>query len=132
MSDDTWPVAPHVVLLDSVSEVSDRHAGLVVVTGSHGGASAARYAAAVPARLYVFNDAGVGKDGAGIAALALLGAQGIAAVAVAHSSARIGDAHDTWTAGIISAVNAAASRLGGLRRGALLSAALRGLSVPPR
>lgn len=105
-------VPPHVVLLDSITEVHPRHAGLCVVTGSHGGVSAARYAAAVPARLYIFNDAGVGKDEAGIAALALLDAQGIAAATVAHDSARIGDAHDSWSAGVISTVNStAATRL---------------------
>jgi hypothetical protein len=117
-------IPSHVVLLDSITEVAPRHTGLCVVTGSHGGVSAARYAAAVAARLYVFNDAGIGKDGAGVAALALLDAQGIAAAAVAHTSARIGDAHDTWGAGVVSAVNATASRSLGLHAGVRLSSAL--------
>jgi hypothetical protein len=116
----------HVVLLNSITEVTPRHAGCCVVTGSHGGVSAARYARAVAARVYAFNDAGVGKDGAGIAALALLDAVGIAAVAVSHCSARIGDARDSWNAGEISAVNAAAARLG-LRVGATLHDALSAL-----
>lgn len=103
---------PGIVLLDSVTQTAAEHAGCIVVTGSHAGRSVVKYACAVPAKLYVFNDAGIGKDGAGIAALAELEAQGIAAVAVAHTSARIGEALDTWQNGVISAVNAAAARLG--------------------
>jgi hypothetical protein len=104
--------SPKIVLLDSVTQAAPEHAGCVVVTGSHAGRSVVKYAAAVPAKLYVFNDAGVGKDGAGIAALAELEALGIAAVAVAHTSARIGEALDTWQHGVISAVNAPAAKLG--------------------
>jgi hypothetical protein len=101
-----------LTLLDSVTQVAAAHAGHVVVTGSHGGASVVPYARAVPALLYVFNDAGIGKDRAGIAALDLLQADGIAACAVAHTSARIGDAQDAWAQGVISAVNARAAALG--------------------
>ena len=119
---------PQVVLLDSITEVAPEHAGCCVVTGSHGGVSVARYARAVAARLYVFNDAGIGKDEAGIAALALLDADGIAAVAVSHRSARIGDARDAWLAGEISVVNAAAARQG-LRPGLALQRALA--ELPP-
>jgi hypothetical protein len=104
--------APVLVLLDSVTQVEFRHAGQLVVTGSHGGASVVPYARAVRAWLYVFNDAGVGKDGAGIAALDLLDADGIAAVTVAHTSARIGEALDTWEHGLISHLNGAALALG--------------------
>ena len=99
------------------------HRDCVVVTGSHGGQSAGRYALAVHARLYVFNDAGVGKDEAGIAALAMLDAAGRPAVAVAHTSARIGEAADTWNGGVISRVNAAAAA-GGYRAGELLRTAV--------
>lgn len=122
-------IPAHVVLLDSVAEVAPRHAGLCVVTGSHGGVSAARYAAAVKARIYIFNDAGIGKDEAGIAALALLDAQGIAAATVAHASARIGEADETWSAGLVSAVNATAARDFGLSPGMRVSSALA-LSAP--
>ena len=107
-------MAPHadVVLLDSVTEVTTEHGHCFVITGSHGGQSAGRYALAVDARLYGFNDAGIGRDEAGIAALAMLDAAGRPAVAVAHTSARIGEAADTWGRGIISRVNAAAAALG--------------------
>jgi len=112
-----------VVLLDSVTEVTTAHSRCFVVTGSHGGQSAGRYALAVNARLYVFNDAGVGKDEAGIAALAMLDAAGRPAVAVAHTSARIGEAADTWSGGVISRTNAAAAALG-YREGAPLRTAI--------
>jgi hypothetical protein len=112
-----------LALLDSVTETTAAHADALVVTGSHGGASVVRYARAVPARLFVFNDAGIGKERAGVRALDLLDADGIAAAAVAHDSARIGEARDAWAHGRISAVNAAAARLG-LRVGMLLREAL--------
>ena len=108
----TMSIPAGIVLLDSVTEVTAASAGRVVVTGSHGGASAGRYALAVRARLYVFNDAGIGKDEAGIAALAMLDAERQPAVSVAHTSARIGEAADTWACGIVSRVNAAAAALG--------------------
>jgi hypothetical protein len=104
--------APRLVLLDSVTQVEPAHAGCLVVTGSHGGASVVPYARAVHGWLYVFNDAGVGKDGAGIAALELLAADGIAAATVAHSSARIGEAADSWEHGVVSHLNVAARKLG--------------------
>ncbi len=92
--------APRLVLLDSVTQVTPAHAGSLVVTGSHGGASVVPYARAVRAWLYVFNDAGVGKDGAGIAALDMLQADGIAAAAVAHASARQHDPGQTERAAV--------------------------------
>lgn len=104
--------APRLVLLDSVTQVEPAHAGWLVVTGSHGGASVVPYARAVRAWLYVFNDAGVGKDGAGIAALDLLQADGIPALTVAHDSARIGEAQDAWDHGVVSHLNEAAAALG--------------------
>jgi hypothetical protein len=116
--------APRLVLLDSVTQVELVHAGSLVVTGSHGGASVVPYARAVRAWMYVFNDAGVGKDDAGIAALDLLAADGIAAVAVAHTSARIGEALDTWQHGVVAHVNGRAAALG-LQVGQVLAAQLR-------
>ena len=87
-------------------------AGRIVISGSHGGISSGRYALQAAPRLAVFNDAGVGKDAAGIAALALLQAQGIAACTVAHTSARIGEARSTLEDGIVSHLNESAASLG--------------------
>lgn len=105
-------VLPGVLLADSITQVEPGDAGACVVSGSHGGVSSAQYALACPLALAVFNDAGIGKDDAGIAALALLQQQGRAAVAVAHTSARIGDARDAWAHGIVSHVNPAAAACG--------------------
>lgn len=101
-----------VRLVDSITQLDAADAGAVVVSGSHGGVSSAGYALAWPLALAVFNDAGIGKDGAGVAALGLLQAQRRAAATVSHTSARIGDAGDTWAHGVISRVNAEAARRG--------------------
>lgn len=94
-----------VVLVDSITEITAGDVGAIVVSGSHGGRSAAGFAAAQKAIIYVFNDAGIGKDEAGIAGLDDLERLGQAACCVAASSARIGEAYDTWANGIISAAN---------------------------
>lgn len=111
-------------LVDSITELTPADAGAIVVSGSHGGSSAARYALAVPLLLACFNDAGVGKDRAGVVALQMLDTAGIAAVSVGHDSARIGDARDTWHHGTISFVNDTA-RNNGMRTGEALQAAIR-------
>lgn len=105
------PLGP-VLLVDSVTQIAASDGGAWVVTGSHGGVSAARYALVHPVSLVVFNDAGIGKDGAGIAALDRLQARGRAAATVSHDSARIGDAEDAWRHGRVSCANAAAQALG--------------------
>ncbi len=106
-----------IYLLDSVTEGGEEQTGAIVITGSHGGRSAARYALAYRPLLVVFNDAGIGKDEAGVAGLEILEKAGIAAAAVAHTSARIGEARDTWESGVLSRVNEVARTLG-LRPGA--------------
>ena len=68
-----------VVLIDSITQVEAGDTGRIVISGSHGGTSAASFAADVPAALYVFNDAGIGKDRAGVAGLDVLEAQWAAA-----------------------------------------------------
>ena len=78
---------------------------------------------AVPLKLVVLNDAGVGKDDAGIAALEMLQARGVACATVSHSTARIGDALDSWEHGVLSHLNEAALALG-LKAGEPLKAAL--------
>lgn len=113
-------------VVDSVTEALQHPPGAVLVTGSHGGLSAGRFALQARPLLAVFNDAGVGKDGAGIAALGLLQDAGIAACAVAHDSARIGEARSTLDDGVVSFANEAALALG-LEPGRRLA---EGLSEP--
>jgi hypothetical protein len=114
-------------VLDSITEALGGPPGQVVVSGSHGGVSAGRFALEARVRLAVFNDAGVGLDDAGIAALPLLQAQGVAACTVAHDSARIGEAASTLATGVISHANAAPAALG-----ARPGLALRAWLQPPR
>ena len=94
-----------LVIVDSITEAVT---GAVVVSGSHGGVSSGRFALQAAPFAVVFNDAGVGKDAAGIAALPLLQAVAIAACTVAHTSARIGDAQSTLEDGQLTHCNAAA------------------------
>ncbi|TSA07079.1 MAG: hypothetical protein D4R79_18170 [Comamonadaceae bacterium] len=101
-----------VRIVDSITELGRQDAGCLAVSGSHGGISSARYALAARPRLSIFNDAGVGKDEAGLAALPFLQSHGLAACTVAHSSARIGEAQSTLDEGIVSHVNALAQALG--------------------
>jgi len=61
-----------VWLMDTITKVTPDDAGSIVVSGSHGGTSSGSFALAAPLKLAVFNDAGVGKDSAGIAALDML------------------------------------------------------------
>lgn len=114
--------------MDSITTVTQEDQGAIVVSASHGGASSGRFALEVPLKLVVFNDAGVGKNKAGIAALPMLQAHGVAAATVAHTSACIGNARDTWECGVISHVNEAARALG-LAPGQTLRAALPPLVV---
>lgn len=118
-------------LVDSITELKPNDQGCVAVSGSHGGRSSAMYALAVRPLLSVFNDAGVGRDAAGIAALTLLQAQALAACTVAHHSARIGEAQSTLAHGVISHVNVAAHAMG-LRAGHALQQALHTLHTQPQ
>ena len=101
-----------VLCIDSVSFGKSEDAGLVVATGSHGGATAAPMTRSFRPRLAFFNDAGFGADRAGAASLPILDSEGIAAATVAADSACIGDGQSTLRQRIISAVNETAYRLG--------------------
>lgn len=107
--------APRTWGLDSASLVTPADAGQIVVTGSHGGLMGGNPALAVKAEVLaaLFNDAGVGIDGAGLTRLPALDARGIAAATVDHRSARIGDARSSWETGRLSCANRAAAALGG-------------------
>lgn len=99
-------------IVDSITALGPQDAGCIAVSGSHGGISSARFALAARPLLSVFNDAGIGRDAAGIASLAFLQSHGLAACTVSHQSARIGEAESSWNDGIISHVNLLAEALG--------------------
>jgi hypothetical protein len=94
-------------LLDSIAHISNEHAHAVVISGSHGGRSAAEFVIALNQKTncVFFNDAGGGKDNAGKVALNILQAHGVPCVCYSHISARIGDAQDGYDQGVVSGVN---------------------------
>jgi hypothetical protein len=94
-----------IIVIDSVTLLTDPAEGAVVVCGSHGGIVAGLFAAAGGVAGVVFNDAAVGKEEAGIAGLRLIEQYGIAAAAVDYRSARIGDGEDSHASGVISFIN---------------------------
>ena len=98
-----------VILVDSITKVDQEDEGAVVISGSHGGRSSGEFALAVPLTAVFFSDAGIGKDEAGIAGLAMLDERSVPACAISHESGRIGDAADMWEHGVVSRVNAAAA-----------------------
>ena len=127
-----------VVLADSVNYVGPEARGHVVVASSHGGLYAAYKAAASGARGMILNDAGVGRDDAGIVCLAYGEDLGMAAATVSHLSARIGDARDMMRRGVISHANAIAVAAGCVpgmdcaKAAALLERAPTPTGEPPR
>ena len=112
-----------VIIMDSITKVTPEDKGAIVVCASHGGGSSGEFALEVPLKAVIFNDAGVGKDNAGIVALDMLQKRGVAGATVAHTSGRIGDSLDMWENGVLSHVNAAAREIG-LAPGAKLRKAL--------
>ena len=106
-------MAAPIVTADSITRISAREAGgAVVVNASHGGVYAAYLAAKLGAAAAIFNDAGVGRDNAGIGGLGYLQDFGIPAATTGHDTARIGDGADMLTRGVISHANALAATLG--------------------
>lgn len=101
--------------LDTVSLAAPAHDGSIIITGSHGGLLDGQAGAALKcaARAAVFNDAGIGKDDAGLGRLAALETRAIAAATVDARTARIGDARSSWASGVISRCNDTAYRAGG-------------------
>jgi len=67
-----------IVIADSITRIGpDEAAGAVVVNASHGGVYAAYLAAKLRAAAAIFNDAGIGRDRAGISGLDYLQELGI-------------------------------------------------------
>lgn len=98
-------------LVDSITQPSDSE-GTVIVAGSHGGISSGRYAAQLGLIGIIFNDAGEGKNDAGIESLSYLDELGLPTATVDNESARIGDGVSMAQGGVISHVNDAAEECG--------------------
>src|SRR5262245_27949037 len=106
------PVPAPIVIADSITRIGPEAAGVVVINASHGGIYAAYLAAKLRVAAAIFNDAGVGRDNAGISGLVYLEALGIPAAAIGHDTARIGDGADMVARGVIRHVNSVAAELG--------------------
>jgi hypothetical protein len=101
-----------IVILDSVTHFEAKHKGRVAFCGSHAGIYAAYYAASKGVSAIILNDAGIGRERAGVAGLMLLEKLGVAGAAISHMSARIGEGKDGVERGVLTTVNAPAAALG--------------------
>jgi len=119
-----------VATAESLTQLEDV-AGKVLVAGSHGGIIAAYLGAKAGAHALILNDAGLGKDRAGIAGLFYLEEIGMAAAAVDCMSARIGDGADMLARGVISHANAFAAICGVKAGQACREAGERMRNAPP-
>lgn len=95
----------NITVSDSITFLSEHRIGDIVVCGSHGGLSAGEYAKKHRVKAVFFNDAGIGKNNAGIKSLELLNESGIIACTVECMSAEIFNGQDTLQNGRISACN---------------------------
>ncbi|MBV9521497.1 MAG: hypothetical protein JO010_01810 [Alphaproteobacteria bacterium] len=97
-----------LLIADSVTKLDAEARGAVLVAASHGGVYAAFLAAKAGLRAVILNDAGIGREDAGVAGLDFLDRLGIPAAAVGHLTARIGDGADMMARGRLTRVNEAA------------------------
>ena len=100
--------------LDSITLAGAGDRRAVIVSGSHGALLGGREddgMLATDVFAAFFNDAGGGKEDAGVARLPVLDARGIAAAAVSCNTARIGDGRSSYDTGVISRLNETARRL---------------------
>jgi len=121
---------PEVKTVDTITKLDETHRGQVVIAASHGGEYAGYCAAKGHVRAVIFNDAGVGKDRAGLASLRYLDGLRIAAATASHMSARIGDGADMREHGIVSFVNERAARVGCAPGQSVLECARKMLAAP--
>lgn len=94
-----------VTVTDSITFLNESNAGDIVVCGSHGGLSAGHYAKKHGVKAVFFNDAGIGKNNAGVKSLAFLNDAGILACTVDCMSAEIFNGQDVLDNGIVSVCN---------------------------
>jgi len=101
-----------LIIVDTTSDVREDNDTDVIVTGSHGGKVGGDYLFKLNVKGVISNDAGIGKNNAGIASLKILEEHGIPSATVSSMSSYIGNGTSTYEQGKISAVNEIASKLG--------------------
>jgi uncharacterized protein YunC (DUF1805 family) len=94
-----------ITVTDSITFLNESNAGDIVICGSHGGVSAGHYAQKHRLKAVFFNDAGIGKNNAGIKSLDSLSDAGILACTVDCMSAEIFNGQDVLENGIITVCN---------------------------
>lgn len=120
---ETRHVVEGFACVDSSSLLVPEDRDGIVATGSHCALNSGQAVEPFRPRLAFFNDAGPGADNGGIKGFEILNRAGIAGVAVAAHSARIGDGRSTLQDGIVSAVSDVAYRLGARVGGSALALA---------
>lgn len=110
-----------VLCSDSAANIANPDSDRVLVTGSHGGTVGGR-TLVNPVLAAFFNDAGIGKESAGVSRVYALQNEGVPAGAVSHMSAMIGDAEESLHHGVLSVVNDLARNLGVLQGTTILEA----------
>lgn len=101
-----------VVIADSVTAANDENWGDILVCGSHCGANVGQIAVAAEIGAMIGNDAGMGRNNAGISGFGICDEHGIPVASVASMSAMIGSGVSTYKEGVVSAVNVRAAALG--------------------
>jgi hypothetical protein len=101
-----------IVVADSAAGMDDRSKGDVFVDGSHCGVNVGEMTINSGMGAMIGNDAGMGKNDGGIAALKMCDEHGIPAAAVAAMSAKIGNGMSTYEQGKISVANETAKKMG--------------------
>jgi len=99
-----------IIIVETSSDVNESNSMDIIVTGSHQGSGS--HLAKCKIKGVIGNDAGKGKQDAGIAGFKLLDEHGILAAAVSNMTAKIGNGDSTYEQGKISAVNEMARKLG--------------------
>lgn len=94
-----------ITVTDSITFLNENNSGDIVVCGSHGGLSAAQYAMKFHVHAVFFNDAGIGKNNAGVKGLEFLENADIPACTADCMSAEIFNGQDVLENGIISVCN---------------------------
>jgi hypothetical protein len=101
-----------VPVFDSITHVGPEMRGEAVLAASHAGIFVAHVALDLGLSAVVLCDAGIGRERAGVAGLAVLGSHQLPAAAIDANSARIGDGNDCHDNGTISVVNTTAEACG--------------------
>lgn len=109
---DSGNPADRLIVADTITKLGPEAKGRVIVAASHGGAYVGYLAAEAGLAGAILNDAGVGRERAGIGGLDYLDRLDIPAAAVSHLTARIGSGGDMMARGVLSHVNRAAAALG--------------------